>query len=425
MKKYDLVIVGCGMAGAVAGLTALRKNLSVCIIEKKRRELVGRKTCGELTTLEVLEWLKREFNISVNSHPLKGLEICVSSGHRSHVTEPLCTIDRWQFGQLLVTELVKRGAEVVCDSVKGPVGKPVKGVRTKNSIFHSTVTIDCSGVSSVLRRKVAPMEPELLGVAYKEILLLKEPINTEYAMLMFDKNVIPAGYIWCFAKSEYELNVGAGGLAHGKASLKKKLETAIKNLKISVKKRESPGFGVIPLGGPLSSLVYPGLLVCGDAAGHVNPLTGEGIAAAVKAGHLAGMTAAEAVQKNDSSIEGMWQYNIDFAKAYGVIQVPLVVARDFLVSLSDESLSHFLENIITDHDLGQLIKGEVPGKASILQTFFHNWRKPRFLYQLYVVFSRMNKIRQLYEQYPAGPGRFLSWQKDLDFYLKRLSHNSF
>jgi digeranylgeranylglycerophospholipid reductase len=421
VKKYDLIIAGCGIAGAIAGLTALKENLSVCIIEKNRKEAVGRKPCGELTTQEVLEWLKKEFRISFNGHPLKGLEICVPSGHKSHVREPLCTIDRWQFGQLLVAEVVKRGAEIVCDSVKDPLGIPVTGVKTKNSIFQSTVTIDCSGVSSVLRRRVAPLNPELLGVAYKEILLLKEPLNTEYAMLIFDKNVIPAGYVWCFAKSEYELNVGAGGLVHGKASLKKKLETAIRNLKISVKKRESPGYGVVPLGGPLPSLVYPGLLVCGDAAGHVNPLTGEGIAAAVKAGHLAGLTAAKAVQKNDSSVKGMWQYNIDFAKTYGVTLTPLVVARDFLVSLSDESLSYFLENIITDHDLGQLIKGKIPHKRRILQPFFHSWGKARLLYQLYKVFRRMNKIKQLYERYPAEPAEFPSWQKSLDFYLRKMS----
>lgn len=415
---YDVVIAGCGVAGAVAGLTALKENLTVCIVEKNKREDIGKKICGELMTQEARDWLKKEFNISFNSYPLKGLEIRSSSGYNVHVPIPLCTVDRWQVGQTMLQNLLNKGAEVHHSPVKAPIGKPVEGVTTKDSTIYGTVTIDCSGVAAVLRRRFTPVESAFLGVAYKENWILKEPIDTEYAVLMFDKRVIPAGYVWCFPKSEYEVNVGAGGLIRGKASLKKNLKKVV-TLGIAVKKREFPGFGVVPLGWPLPSSVYPGLLVCGDAASHVNPLTGEGIAPALRAGHFAGTAAADAVTHSDVSVKRMWKYNCDFAREYGATHASLFVARNFLISLSDEELNYFLKNIVTGDDLSQLLQeGTVSKEVKKVKPFLKNWRRPRLLYQLYSVFTLMNKIRRLYRNYPETPEEFPAWEQRLNYLRK-------
>ncbi|MBU7026664.1 MAG: geranylgeranyl reductase family protein [Theionarchaea archaeon] len=420
-KVYDVVIVGCGMAGAIAGLTALKKGLNVCIVEKNEREFIGRKMCGELTAEKIVKWLRNTFNLSIDSYPLKGLEICSSSGFRSHTKGSLCMIDRWQVGQTMLENLLDRGAEVHHGIVEGPVlESSVRGVRTKDSVFYGTVTIDCSGVPSVVRRKLI-FEPQLLGVAYRETLVLKDPVEMEYAMLLLDKNILPSGYLWFFPKSEYELNVGAGGLQQGGISLKENLEKAIETLGIKpqVKRREFSGFSVVPLGRPLPSMVYPGLLVCGDAASHVNPLTGGGIAPALTAGYLAASISAEAVENNDVSLKGMWKYNCDFAKGYGMKHAALVAARDFLVSLSDEELTYFLENIVVEDDLNQLMNGKVPSqRKGILRTFLNNWRNLGLLFRSYRAFELMKKIRTHYEHYPDEPEKFSAWRKTLDQYIK-------
>ncbi len=420
-KVYDVVIVGCGMAGGVAGLTALKRNLSVCIVEKNEKEFIGRKICGEMTPKRIVEWLKDEFSLSINCYPLKGLDIYSSSGHKSRIEEPTCMIDRWQVGQTMLENLIDRGADVYCGTVKNPVlESSVRGVETKDSLFCSTVTIDCSGVSSVLRRKIFS-EPQFLGIAYKENLLLKEPANMEYAVLLLDKTILPSGYMWCFPKSEYELNVGVGGLEQSGASLLETLEKAIEILGIETKieKREFPGFGLVPLGRPLPSMVYPGLLVCGDAASHVNPLTGGGIAPAVTAGYLAANVSAEAVENNDVSTKGMWKYNCDFARGYGKKHAALTVARNFLVSLSDEELTYFLENVVTDDDLYQLMIGKTPlQERDVLGTFLNHWKNPSLLYRMYRAFKQIIEIRNHYDHYPEGPEGFSAWRETLDQYIK-------
>ena len=418
-KVYDVVIVGCGMAGAVAGLTALKRNLNVCIVEKNEREFIGRKICGELTQERIVEWLKNEFNLSITCYPLKGLEIRCSSGYTSRSEGSLCMIDRWQVQQAIFENLLERGADVYQGTVKGPVLESfVKGVKTENATFHSAVTIDCSGVSSVLRRKLFS-EGQLLGIAYKENLILKEPVETEYALLLLDKKIIPSGYAWCFPKNEYEVNVGVGGLEGG-VVLEETLGKVINILGIEKKivKREFPGYGLVPLGRPLPSMVYPGFLVCGDAASHVNPLTGGGIAPAVTAGYLAATTSVKAVENNDVSTKGMWDYNYDFARGYGVKHASLVVARNFLLSLSDEDMTYFLENIVTGDDLSQLMGGKVPSQeGDMMKTFYDHWRKPSLLYQMYRAFKQMTEIRNHYSHYPERPEEFSAWRETLDQYV--------
>jgi flavin-dependent dehydrogenase len=416
--KYDIVIAGCGIAGAVAGLTALQKGLTVCIVEKMNKEYIGKKVCGELTTQKTVSWLKTKMNISIDNYPLKGLQMCASSGYKANVPEPLCTIDRWHTGQGLLNALLDRGADIRQGTVKKPINTSfVKGVKTKDFLVYGAVTIDCSGVASVLRRTFVG-DRQLLGVAYKEIVMLKEPFTTLYAVLSFDKRIIPSGYVWCFPKNAYEVNVGAGGLGRGRGFFKKNLEKALQSFGLSIKKREQPGLGVVPLGGPLPCMVYPGLLLCGDAANQVNPLTGEGIAPAVIAGYLAGLTAADAVHNEDATVSHLWKYTYDFAQTYGVEHAPLVVARDYLVSLSDDQLTYFLENLITGKELAELIKGRTPHPIKKVKTVLQNYKKLPLLYHMYSVMNRMNRIRNLYKEYPVTPEGFSLWHKTLCTQLK-------
>lgn len=427
-EKYDIVIVGCGIAGATAGLAALKEGLKICIIDRKKSDSIGKKICGELMPQKTLEWLKNEFKIHVDYYSLKGLQICTVSEHKNlcsssesriRVEEPLCTIDRWQFGQTMVEELVDRGADLYHESVEGPVvaGASVKGVKTKDSrTFRGTVTIDCSGVSSVLRRHIFPdpVNFNTFGIAYKEDLVLKEPIIKKYGTIMFDKSIAPSGYMWCFPKSEYVLNTGVGGVGARQAGFKNILDKIITAHAFAVRERKNTGFGVLPLGRPLPSMVYPGLLVCGDAAFQVNPLTGEGIAPAVTAGYTAAQVAAQAVQNKDTSVKGMWKYNVEFARQYGVIFASLLVLKDFWLSLPGEELAYLMERMIISEDMAQLETSEEPPLRRKVAVVSDNWRKMTLLYRLYAVARKMKKIRTLYKEYPETPEEFPLWNQKVE-----------
>jgi geranylgeranyl reductase family protein len=426
-NAYDIVIVGCGMAGALAGLAALREGLSVCIIERRQRKYIGKKICGELMPQKTLEWLKNEFNIVIDHYPLKGLAIssrlehslCDSSSMVC-IEEPLCTIDRWQFGQVMMKELLERGADLLHDTAKGPLyGHCINGVKTQNFTIYGTVTIDCSGISSTVWRKLhSPTNRTTphFGIAYKEDVVLAEPLSLDYALLVFDKTVIPSGYMWLFPKSETLLNTGVGGLIRGHADLKDVLRKTLA-AHLVIGERFNGGVGVLPLELTVSSLVYPGLLVCGDAACQVNPLTGEGIAPALMAGYQAGKVAAQAVHNNDVSVSGMWQYNCALSAQHGMF-CAFSVLRDFLMSLSGEELTFLLKNMITSESLAQLEKDWSPSTQDKMTIFLNSCRKPKLLYELYSVFRKMTKIKKMYARYPEDPEMFSDWQHRLDAFFR-------
>lgn len=429
MKKYDVVIVGCGVAGTAAGLTALKENLNVCIVERKKREYIGKRPCGELMPLHTLEWVNKTFGMDLEYYPLKGLKICTVSEHKNSsdalcVKEPLCTINKWQFGQNMVDELLDRGADIYHGTVKSPlIDGGIKGVKTRETTFYSTVTIDCSGVFSVLNKEVthknALIAANPFGIAYKETVIVKESITSAYAMVLIDSTVIPSGYMWCFPKGEHELNTGIGGLLNYEVPLKKVLKKTLEaHTFLTINKRISTGFGALPLGSPSPSMVGPGLLVCGDAAGQVNPLTGEGIAPALTAGHLAGMTAAEAVNRNDPSVETMWKYNCDFIKVYGMLYGSLLALRDFLLSLSNDELSFLIQNVITSEDMEQLEGGEIT--HSLKRTLFlllTSLKRPALLLRSYRALKRMTSIKEHYDCYPETLEEFPAWQQKLNTLL--------
>ncbi|MGD2073096.1 MAG: NAD(P)/FAD-dependent oxidoreductase [Candidatus Thorarchaeota archaeon] len=419
MQEYDVVIAGCGISGAIAGLTALERDLEVCIVERLAQDDVGRKICGDLMLQKSTQWIKQRFGISVQGYPLKGLEIRSSGGNILHVPIPLCTVNRWHLGQGCVQALLDRGCSLHRGAVRRPVKKngSVAGVKTKKEVIHGSVTIDSSGVSAIVRRKIPLLsfQPDALGLAYREILWVKDPPDMEYGILWFDKHLIPAGYFWCFPKNIHEVNVGAGGLVKGHVQLKQKLAAFVKRLGMEIHKKKDEGWGVVPLGRSLASQVTDGLLVCGDAANHVNPLTGEGIAPALQDGYDAGVTASEAIQNTDTSLRGLWKYNITYAQGYGKVHAPLILLRDFLISLTDEELHFFLETLINGRELGDILEGTLPSVTwRTVSIVLSHLKRLGLCKKAYAVLQKMRQVHDLYTQFPSEPAEFFSWKNTRD-----------
>ncbi len=68
-----------------------------------------------------------------------------------------------------------------------------------------------------------------------------------------------------------------------------------------------------PIGYRVREVVRPRLLLCGDAAGYLSPLTGQGIEFAMRMGRLAARTAHEALAGGDCSADALAVYARDRA----------------------------------------------------------------------------------------------------------------
>ena len=45
--KFDAVVVGAGTAGCLAAKTIAESGLKVCLVERKPKEAIGEKVCGD------------------------------------------------------------------------------------------------------------------------------------------------------------------------------------------------------------------------------------------------------------------------------------------------------------------------------------------------------------------------------------------
>ena len=60
MEKYDAIVVGAGTAGCLAAKTVAEKGLKVCLLEKKPRDEIGEKICGDALGEHHLKFLGLE-----------------------------------------------------------------------------------------------------------------------------------------------------------------------------------------------------------------------------------------------------------------------------------------------------------------------------------------------------------------------------
>ncbi len=98
-----------------------------------------------------------------------------------------------------------------------------------------------------------------------------------------------------------------------------------------------------PVGGMPKKLVTDGLMVVGDAAGQVNPLTGGGIISGMTGSMLAGRVAAKAMKDNDTSKERLSEYEKLAYESIGKDINRYLKVKDYMLSLSDDELDSIAE----------------------------------------------------------------------------------
>jgi flavin-dependent dehydrogenase len=111
--------------------------------------------------------------------------------------------------------------------------------------------------------------------------------------VLFDPTAAKRGYGWVFPKGDH-LNIGVFSQCELSARLKRDLDAFVALRGFGAWRSEGPFAFPVPIRRPADALGTDRVLFAGDAAGLVNPVTGEGISAAILSGRLA----AEAVSES-------------------------------------------------------------------------------------------------------------------------------
>jgi digeranylgeranylglycerophospholipid reductase len=169
-KSFDVVIVGAGSAGTATAFKFCSKGFQVALIERKEKNAIGRKICGDMVT-------KKAFRISGVPKPtgeerkqrVKGLDLYSPSQKTKFRIELDAfqgyIIDRYLFGQRLLKLALDAGAHLferrhatgILHDTNQITGVAVKALDSQSrEEFKAKLVIDASGSSAVLRRKLTP-----------------------------------------------------------------------------------------------------------------------------------------------------------------------------------------------------------------------------------------------------------------------------
>jgi digeranylgeranylglycerophospholipid reductase len=160
----------------------------------------------------------------------------------------------------------------------------------------------------------------------------------------------PGGYAWVFWKGADLANVGIGvnlSKIHDRAEAKRYLDALI-NRTPSLAKAEviEEVAGAVSVSMPLEKTVAPGVILAGDAARLIDPLTGGGILNGCLSGKLAGEAAATAVGAGDASLEGLLPYE---RRWRGRLEEELArhyLIKERLLRLDDETVNRAIRAIV-------------------------------------------------------------------------------
>ncbi len=437
-EKYDVAIIGAGVAGLTAAYDLVARGFKVAVIESKPRERIGDKTCGDAIGTHHFSELGWKPPSSIIDHKYSGVKI-YSPSEKYGVVVPGegVSVNRVKFGQWLLSRVLDHGGILYDNHVL--VDMALKNNRVEKIIvkkvgepgfreIYAEAFIDASGAKPSLRPKL-PSEWPLaekpymtdFNIAYREVIELEKPLESDigYAIIYLNTEVAPGGYWWLFPKDPEGriINVGLGVVwgpqgYNPRHNYNKYLKPRFKGKLIHA------GGGIVPTRRPIPTLVWSNVGVVGDAAYTVNPVHGGGIGSSMLSASIVARNMANALEAGRVDETTMWKANKEYMAVYGAKQASLDILRMYLQKLTNDDFEWILKNKIVDgasiYDLGtkgSLVEEIVRGVGKLIRLL----GRPSLLNQLRVVRSYMNKVKTLYlDEYPETPDKLHEWMLKIE-----------
>jgi geranylgeranyl reductase family protein len=312
----DVLVVGAGPAGAAAAATAARAGARVCVVD--RAVFPRPKTCGDVisnSALGIAEELAGDAAAQVPRAIVRGAAAIFPDGsrvRRSYGQLPGAIVERTDFDDLIRRAAERAGARVVEGTTIRHLlqeGGRFVGAEGPGFRWRADLVIVADGTASLAwdALGLAPPGPTALGISATAYYTgLADAVDPDYSEHYFEKS-LPTGYAWIFPAVRGRANIGVymrvDRYRRGKVRILDLLNDFIALHRVRFQKAERSGSvrtSSLPLATFAPPACGPGLLVCGDAARLIDPLTGEGIWHALHSGRLAGRLGVEALGAGDA-----------------------------------------------------------------------------------------------------------------------------
>jgi geranylgeranyl reductase family protein len=379
--KFDVTVVGAGPAGSTAAKFLSEKGFNTLLMDKKK--FPRDKPCGGGLPLRVLRQFPYVANDEIiEAYSSSGTVFSPSLNYSIQIKKNrpiISTTLRKKFDFTLV-QFAKDAGAVFKDGFAATAVHISDGnaqVHLDNGeVVDSDVIVGADGVNSNIAKNTGLRQKRTeKGVCLIQEFDVDEKTMDEYFSesrhcYIHSRFKKVRGYGWVFPKKRH-LNVGFGVIqGYRTVSQQQSLLECYQQYLSLLKEQnlipqnlpETPVKGGALPEEPLEKTYSRRLLLIGDAAGLINPLSGEGIYYAMSSGKIAAGIIAEGFEKNDFTEHFLSKYQDRWQKVFGKeIDLILKVVKRGSVDYTDK----VIKIASTDEKLTDMMMGVIAGELSV------------------------------------------------------------
>jgi len=302
---YDLLVVGAGPAGSACARRAGELGLRCLALE--RSSFPREKPCAGGLTWGAFSGLDPGAR-AVLHNEIASVEIDFggAAGLLWRAREPvIITTTRREFDSHLVERAVAAGAgfEFGVQATAVAAGNDAVTVRAGGREWSGRYLVAADGADGVIRRLACLPPLTQFGAAYvRAFPPTASALESLREAVVFDLSAAPRGYGWVFPKRDH-LNVGVYTQRPLGRGLLELLEQFVSTRDLSGWRLEGPLAGRAPARSRGARVAAGRILFAGDAAGLVDPITGEGISHALASGAEAADAVHQSLEAGESAEE--------------------------------------------------------------------------------------------------------------------------
>jgi len=296
MAKYDAIVAGAGPAGSTAARLLAERGASVLLLDKHR--FPRDKPCGGGVTLRAAS--VQDIDLTpVIERTIYGARFSLRLGEsfdRTYAKPLTYMTQRCRLDALLAQRAAEAGADFhdgeavrEVDAVGAQGLAPLRPLRitTSRDTYTADVLIGADGANGIVSRAAGFISHFEEAVALEGNLPYSPDIPEDWREYVgLDLGGLAGGYGWVFPKTEH-LNVGVGAWKYAAFTLRPKLGELCRRYGFDGARVENLRGHHLPLRTAGSQIAGGPVALVGDAAGLVDPLSGEGIHMAFTSGRLA------------------------------------------------------------------------------------------------------------------------------------------
>jgi digeranylgeranylglycerophospholipid reductase len=347
---FDVVISGAGPAGSRCAQILAEKGFEVALLEK---DVNWRKPCGGAVSSRIFKYYPQLRKL--NYAPITEITMYSGDYHElsyswKNIRDYSINVDRLEFDNVVRTIAIEAGAHLFDKNLSVDfVTKNNRkiGIKTKSSLgskeYLGKILIIADGMSSKLAPKSGlkgKWKIDEIGLCKCAILEGENSLNKSSMSLFFRAY---KGYGWIFPLGDKRFNIGCGTWLD--ENLTTNLNQAYSEFlndphikkffpKSQYKEIWKGAYPIPALGVKEKCLYGENIMIIGDAAGFVSPISGEGIHPSVVSGQAAAEVAINALENDDISTQSLKKF-----KQYPNIKK---IIRNFKMKVS--MVEFFFEN---------------------------------------------------------------------------------